>query len=97
MAIFGASCDPLKDNKKFAEDLDLDYPLLSDPEKTTAEAYGILNPRGHSNRVTFIINDKGEIVHIEKKVKPATHGKDIAKKLAELKFKPVKKKSDKAS
>ena len=37
------------DNKKFAESLDADYPILSDPDKSVAKAYGVLNAeRGSS-------------------------------------------------
>ena len=31
MAYFTASCDDVETNKKFAESLKLDYPILSDP------------------------------------------------------------------
>ena len=34
VAYFTASVDTPEDNKKFAESLDLDYPILSDPDKT---------------------------------------------------------------
>src|SRR5580765_2748721 len=42
---FMASVDPLdgeKGNKSFAETHKADFPLLSDPTKKTAEAYGVL-------------------------------------------------------
>ena len=71
----------------------MDYPILSDPSKEVAKAYGILSPGGNSKRVTFIIAPDGKIAHIETSVKVGTHGADIAKKLAELKFPPVKKSS----
>ena len=68
----------------------LDYPILSDPEKKIAKAYGILLPQGFANRVTFIIDSKGKISHIENKVNVTSHGKDLTEKLTELKLKPVK-------
>src|SRR3977135_2898614 len=37
---FMASVDPLADNKGFAEQQHADFPLLSDPTKETAQAYG---------------------------------------------------------
>ena len=91
---FGASCDTVELNKKFAKKLELDYPLLSDTDKKVAKAYGILSPRGFSQRVTFIIDPAGKIAHIfgkEDRVKLQEHGKQIAAKLKELKFKPAKK------
>ena len=96
MAYFGASCDTTELNKKFAEKLELkktDYPLLSDTSKKVAKAYGILNEAGgYPNRVTFYIGKDGKILHIDKKVKTGSHGKDIAKKLKELKVEMAKKK-----
>lgn len=72
-------------NKKFAESLNLDFPILSDPDKETAEEYGVLNKeRGFANRWTFYIGKDGKILYIDKNVKAAEHGPDIAKKLAEL-------------
>jgi len=86
VAHFAASCDTVKDNTAFAEKLMLDYPILSDPEKKTAKAYGILSARGFSDRVTFIINQDGKLAHVEEKVNVDSHGKDLAKRLKELEF-----------
>ena len=36
------SVDTPEDNKKFAESLDSDFPLLSTPTKEVAEAYGVV-------------------------------------------------------
>lgn len=85
VAYFTASVDNAEDNTKFAESLDLDFPILSDPSKQTAKAYGVLNPqRGVANRWTFYIGPDGKILAIDKMVKAAQHGTDIAKKLEEL-------------
>lgn len=43
VAYFTASCDLPEDNKKFAESLMLDFPILSDPKKEAAEAYGVVH------------------------------------------------------
>jgi peroxiredoxin Q/BCP len=69
VAYFTASVDPVegdKGNKAFAESLSVDYPILSDPEKTTAKAYGVLAPAGYSNRWTFYIDKGGVIKEIDK-------------------------------
>ena len=77
--------DPVEQNKKFAELNKYEFPLLSDPDKTYAKALGVLNPeRGFANRWTYIIDEKGTIVEIDKMVKPGSHGKDLAAKLEEL-------------
>src|SRR5436190_9867117 len=43
---FMASVDPLEQNIKFGAEHKADFPLLSDPTKKTAEAYGVLNSMG---------------------------------------------------
>ena len=43
VAFFTASCDTLETNKDYAKALKLDFPILSDPEKTVARAYGAVN------------------------------------------------------
>jgi peroxiredoxin Q/BCP len=86
VAYFTASCDTPAFNKEFAESLSVDYPILSDPEKSVAKAYGVLNEgRGVPNRWTFYIGKDGKILYIDKEVKFAEHGKDVAAKLDELK------------
>ena len=61
--------------------MELDFPLLSDTNKKVAKAYGILNARGMSNRVTFIIGADGKVAHIFDKVNVGSHGKDVVAKL----------------
>jgi len=85
VAYFTASCDDVETNTRFAKSLELDYPILSDPDRKVAEAYGVVdsnqkNPR----RWTFYIGQNGKIQHIEKSVKTDSHGDDVAAKLKEL-------------
>jgi peroxiredoxin Q/BCP len=84
VAYFTASIDKPEDNKKFSDQLDLDYPILSDPDKTTAEAYGVMSPRGFANRWTFYIDKDGIIRAIDKNVNVNKAAEDIAAKVKEL-------------
>ncbi len=90
VAYFMASVDPVADNKGFAEKEGADFPLLSDPSKETAKAYGVLNPRGMASRWTFYIGKDGRIAAIDTAVKPATSAEDMIAKLTELKVEPAK-------
>ena len=83
MAYFAASTDDAETNRKFAESLDLDYPILSDPSKKTASAYGVLKGE-YAARWTFYIGVDGKILYIDEKVSPSSAGGDVAKRLAEL-------------
>ena len=92
MAYFTASCDPVETNKRFAESLDLDYPILSDPDKTVAKAFGVLSPRGFSSRVTVYVLKNGKVGLIDREVKASEDGKTVAASLAKLKVDKAKEK-----
>ncbi len=81
---FMASVDPLEENTAFAAEQNADFPLLSDPTKVTANAYGVLNQRGMANRWTFYIGKSGQILYIDKEVRPRTSAEDMAARLGEL-------------
>ena len=84
MAYFAASTDDPGTNGKFAASLKLDYPILSDPGKETARAYGVLDG-DYADRWTFYIGKDGRILAIDRDVRPATAGADVAKTLERLK------------
>lgn len=85
MAYFAASCDDVETNTEFAKSLELDYPILSDPDRKTAEAYGLISGgRKFSSRTTIYIGKDGKILFIDNAVKAGSHGADIAAKLEEL-------------
>ena len=91
VAYFTASVDNVEDNTKFAESLGLDFPILSDPTKETAKAYGVVHEgRPVAERWTFYIGPDGKVKAVDQKVNAAQHAKDIVKQLEEL---GVKKKS----
>ena len=84
------SVDTLEDNKAFAEKEHADFPMLADPDKKVAFAYGVINPeappdRQFARRYTYFIDPAGKIALIDKAVKPATSGQDIVAHLQELK------------
>lgn len=79
------SVDDAETNRKFAEEHGADFPILSDPEKKVATAYGVLMPeRGFANRWTFYIGPDGKILDIDKQVKAASAGEDMAARLKAL-------------
>jgi peroxiredoxin Q/BCP len=90
VAYFMASVDDEAKNKSFAEQEQANFPMLSDPDKKVATAYGVLNPGGRANRWTFYIAPDGTIEYIDKKVNVQTAGADLTAKLEELKVKKVK-------
>ena len=64
--VLGISVDSQYANKRYAEDLGVTYPLLSDFQREVSELYGILNEeRGFANRTTFVVDMEGTIQHID--------------------------------
>jgi peroxiredoxin Q/BCP len=84
------SVDTLEDNKAFAAKEHADFPMLANPDKKVALAYGVVNPdappeRQLARRYTFYIDPTGKIADIDKAVKPASSGQDIVTHLEALK------------
>jgi peroxiredoxin Q/BCP len=81
---FGASVDTPETNARFAESLGIDYPILSDPDRTVARAYGVLSASGYASRWTFVIGANGRVLAIDKNVSASSHGRDIVQMLTQL-------------
>jgi peroxiredoxin len=80
--IIGISTDPVNLQKQFVQKENLNYPLLSDADKSISKRFGVLNEQGgYANRATFIIDKSGTIAQAYPSVK------DVNKHPAEvLKF-----------
>lgn len=85
VAYFTASTDDQKTNADFAKSLDLDYPILCDPDRKVGMAYGVVAaPTGYAKRWTFYIDKDGVIKGIDKMIKTGKAGEDCVAKLKEL-------------
>jgi peroxiredoxin Q/BCP len=78
--IFGVSVDPAESHTAFIAKYELPFPLLSDPKHEMVNAYGVWvdkNMYGKkykgTERTTFVIDDKGQIAAVLRKVKPEQH------------------------
>lgn len=83
-AIIGVSADSVKRQKNFATKYDLKYPLLADENREIIEAFGVWGLKKFMGRefdgiyrTTFLINEKGIIEEVIKKVKTKEHAKQI--------------------
>ncbi len=79
-AIFGVSPDSPESHAKFIEKHKLPFPLISDPEKTIAQAYQVWVEKSMYGkkymgveRSTFVIDADGNLKAIFRKVKPGEH------------------------
>lgn len=85
--LIGVSLDDVASHKEFADKYSLPFTLLSDADKTTAKAYGVLTKFGPlevAARETFIIDPDGNIAKHYTKVKPKSHSREVLADLAQL-------------
>ena len=85
VTVYGISLDDVKAQAKFKREQKLNFHLLSDPDGSTAAKYGVLmKGRPYARRVTFILDDKGIVRHITKKVNISAHGDQVLSMIAKL-------------
>ncbi|HIE72571.1 MAG TPA: redoxin domain-containing protein, partial [Planctomycetes bacterium] len=81
----GGKSIPLSLQAKFKKDQNLGFHLLSDPDGSVAKKFGVLmKGRPYAKRVTFLIDEKGIVRHMTKKVDIAQHGDQVLKLIAKL-------------
>ncbi len=86
---FMASVDDADTNRRFAQEHEADYPILADPGKGVAKAYGVIRTdrppeQQLATRWTFYIGPDGRIQAIDKSPTTATAGEVMVKNLNEL-------------
>lgn len=82
--VLGISADKPATQKKFQDKYDLPYTLLSDVDKKTCEAFGVIKEKNMYGRkvmgitrTTFVIGPDGKIMHVFEKVKPEGHAEEV--------------------
>lgn len=82
--VIGVSKDSVASHQKFAEKYDLPFVLLSDPELTAIQAYGVWQEKKLYGKVsmgvvrsTYVIDRNGVIEKVMPKVKPDTNAAEI--------------------
>ena len=87
--IFGVSVDSAGSHEKFIAKYQLPFPLLSDPDKKIVTDYGVWVEKSMygrkylgTERTTFVIDARGRIAAILRKVKPVEHVAQLRTALA---------------
>lgn len=82
--VIGISKDSAASHQKFAQKYDLPFILLSDPELTAIQAYGVWQEKKNCGKVsmgvvrsTYLIDPNGVIEQVMPKVKPDTNAAEI--------------------
>ncbi len=88
--VIGISKDSQESHVKFAKKYELPFTLLSDPDLKVIQKYGVWVEKSMYGRKymgversTFIIDEKGKIKKIFRKVKVAKHAEEVLKALDE--------------
>jgi len=80
IVILGVSKDSVKSHQKFKQKHDLPFTLLSDPEGKVLDLYGVWKKKSlygrtfmGTERTTFLIDEKGIVTKVYRKVKAKGH------------------------
>jgi len=85
VTVYGMSLDDVGDMAAFAEAQELNFLLVSDPDGSAARKYGVLGDGARwTGRVTFVIDDKGILRHVDREVSVKSHGEDLVLQVADL-------------
>jgi peroxiredoxin Q/BCP len=86
--VLGVSPDSVTSHAKFRKKHDLNFPLLADEDHRVSEAYGVWKEKSMYGRTymgiersTFLIDEKGVVTEVWRKVKPKGHAELVAKAL----------------
>ena len=84
IAVLGVSIDDEKSHRKFVDKFSLPFTLLADTDEAIVKAYGVWGEKSMygrkymgTNRVTYLIDEKGRIAAVWPKVKPDGHAEEI--------------------
>lgn len=87
--VIGVSKDSVASHRKFADKYTLPFLLLSDPELTVLQAYGVWQEKKMYGKVsmgvvrsTYLIDEEGVIQAVMPKVKPDTNAAQILELLS---------------
>ena len=84
--VLGVSPDDVASHQKFAEKFELPFPLLADPERKLAEAYGVWQEKKNYGRTywgivrtTFLIDAEGRVERIIRRPDTKNHAEQLLK------------------
>ena len=76
--VLGVSMDDAESHRRFTGKFNLPFALVADVDAKIAEAYGVYNAeRKTARRVTFLIDEKGNIQRVFDPVKPNVHPQEV--------------------
>lgn len=84
ITVLGISADSVVSHERFASKKQLNFDIISDPEKEIIQLFGVFGPKKFMgkeydgiHRTTFVMNEKNEIIEIIKKPNTKNHAEEI--------------------
>jgi thioredoxin-dependent peroxiredoxin len=79
--VVGISVDDAENQRRFADECRLPFPLVADADRSIARAYGVLGAFGLARRVTFVIDPEGRVQQITTGLMPGPHVRAVREHL----------------
>lgn len=80
--VYGVSTDTVEDHREFAEDENITFDLLADPDGDVAEAFGLTVSDGFVERVTFVLADGAVVAVVDAdNINPDGHAEAVLETL----------------
>jgi len=90
--VIGISKDSVESHKRFRQNNDIPFTLLSDPDGKVLEAYGVWKKKSlygrtflGTERSTFLMDEKGKVAKVYRNVKTKGHAQVCLLDLSKLK------------
>jgi peroxiredoxin Q/BCP len=78
LRVVGVSIDDEKSHREFAEEHQLQFSLIADPEHTWSDAFGVGRFLGTADeRVSFLIDAAGKVKKVYEDVDPGVHADEV--------------------
>lgn len=76
VVVLGVSKDDEKSHQQFTQKYNLNFPLLADTDGSLIKAYDV-DGGGYAKRVTYVIDGKGKIMHVDGAVNTSDHANEV--------------------
>jgi len=80
--VYGVSTDDAESHRDFADENNLSFDLLADPDGEIADSFGVPVQGNMARRNTFVLVD-GVVERVHENVSPDGHGRDLLLELVE--------------
>ena len=85
LRVVGVSIDSEERHRKFADEYQLPFSLIADPEHTWSDAFGVGRFLGTADeRVSFLIDGSGHVKKVYEDVDPGVHADEVLASAREL-------------